>query len=141
MEEELESQIKIKPELSSLEERMLILKTYMKRKKPRFMRMDEWRFKRIGGSWRRPKGLDNKIRLERKGYPARVKIGYRTPKVVRRYHPSGFREVLVYNVKDLEKIDSRKEAIRIASTVGKKKRKEIIEEALKRNIKILNPQL
>jgi len=141
MSENVEELVKVKPKLTPLEKKMLIIRRRLKNKLPRFMRMDAWRFKRIGDSWRRPKGLDNKIRLQVKGYPPRVKIGYRGPKRVRGYHPSGFRDIIVYNVKDLDYIDPDREAIRIASTVGKRKRMEIIEEAKKRNIKILNPQL
>ncbi len=139
------SEIKVKlpnpkSELMSKLGRLMKLKRKMKQKKPEFMRMDEWRFIRIArkDSWRRPKGLDNKIRKEIKGYPPRVKVGYRTPKDVRGLHPSGFIEVLVYRPQDLESLDPSKHAIRIAHTVGKKKRIEIIKEAIKRGFKILN---
>jgi len=114
MSEAIEGSIKVKPKLTSLEKKMLIVRRQLKSKLPRFMRMDAWRFKRIGDSWRRPKGLDNKIRLQVKGYPPKVKVGYRGPKKVREYHPSGFREVIIYNVKDLDFIDPEREAIRIA---------------------------
>ena len=53
-------------------------------------------------------------------------------------HPSGYREVIVYNVQDLSKIDPNTQAARIAHTVGKRKRALIVAEAKKLNIKILN---
>ena len=63
------------------------------------------------------------------------------PKIVRSRHPSGFIEVLVHNVKELEGIDPKRYAIRIASTVGRRKRIEIIKMADKLGIKVLNRRL
>ncbi|RLE74567.1 MAG: 50S ribosomal protein L32e, partial [Thermoprotei archaeon] len=84
-------------------------------------------------------GLDNKIRLQLKGYPEKVKAGYRGPRKVRGLHPSGFREVIVHNVEELSGVDPEREAVRIASTVGRRKRMEIIEKAAELGIRVLNP--
>ena len=132
--------VKIKPKISRKIKKYLALREFLKSKKPNFIRMDSWAKPSLAdSSWRRPKGLDNKIRLERKGFPKKVKIGYRGPKIVRNLHPSGFKEVLVYNPSDLDKINPDIEAIRIASTVGKRKRSEILEKAKEIGIKVLNP--
>ncbi len=109
-----------------------------KRKIPEFKRPLSGIIKRIKESWRRPRGLHSKVRQKRKGKLKMPDIGYRQPKEIRGLHPSGYKEVLVKNLKDLEKVDAKKEAIRIASTVGKKKRLEIIKKAKELNIKILN---
>ena len=109
------------------------------RKKPEFGRHMSEAYVRLGESWRKPRGLHSKVRIGAKGKPKRPKIGWGAPKSLRYLHPSGYKEVLIRNLKDLEKINSEKEAIRIASTVGERKRKIIIEEAKKRNIWILNP--
>jgi large subunit ribosomal protein L32e len=50
-------------------------------------------------------------------------------------------EVLIHNFKELEKINPEKEAVKIASTVGKKKRQEIVKKAEELKVKVLNPQL
>jgi len=128
-----------KPKLSHIENRLMRLKQIIKRKKPEFIRMDAWRFKRLGDKWRKPRGLDNKIRLEKKGYPAKVKIGYRTPKLVRGRHPSGFQEIIVHNVYELAGLDPQKHAVRIAASVSFKKRLEIVKEAQRLGIRVLNP--
>ena len=142
MSEELSEVTKIKPHISDTIKKYLKLRELIKSKKPEFIRMDSWAKPKLRDSpWRRPKGLDNKIRLQRKGFPEKVKVGYRKPKIVRNLHPSGFIEVLVHNPKELDDIDPRKMAIRIASTVGKKKRMEIIEKAKKLGIRVLNPQV
>ena len=66
-------------------------------------------------------------------------VGYGAPRQLRFLHPSGFKEVLVSSLKDLEKVDPKTEAIKIAHTVGKKKRQEILKKAEELKIKVLNP--
>ena len=68
-----------------------------------------------------------------------VSTGYKGPKVARGLHPSGFREVLVHNVKEVAAVDPNVQAARIAHTVGKKKRALMIAEAKKKKLLILNP--
>lgn len=107
-------------------------------KKPRFIRQQFWQFKKLKDKWRRPRGRHSKQRRHYKYRPPVPRIGYGSPKKVRYLHPSGFKEKMVYNVKDLEGIDASKEAIRIAHTVGKKKRMEIIAKADEMGIRVLN---
>lgn len=109
-------------------------------KRPRFIRTDSWFIKRLNkGKWRAPKGQDNKIRLQKKGFPKKVKIGYRGVKLARGLHPSGYEEVLIYRKEDLYNLDPRRHAIRIAGNVGRKKRTEIISEANRLGLYVLNP--
>ena len=109
-----------------------------KNKKPKFVRAESWRFARFSLSWRKPRGLDNKIRRKIKGWPPGPSTGYKGPKIARFLHPSGYREVIVHNVDDLTNIDVQTQAIRIGHTVGKRKRADIITKAKELNIKILN---
>jgi large subunit ribosomal protein L32e len=128
----------MKKPVSATAEKALELRERVKKKKPSFVRQESWRYKRLSESWRRPRGLDNKMRRKIKGWPPTVNVGYRGPKVARGLHPSGYKEVLAYNTKDLEEIDPKTQAIRIAHTVGKRKRAKILVEARKRKITILN---
>jgi large subunit ribosomal protein L32e len=127
--------IEKKPSLSQKE---LKLRARAKNKKPKFIRAESWKYDRFSVSWRRPRGLDNKIRRKIKGWPAGVSVGYKGPKIARGLHPSGYREVLVNNVQELSIVDPNTQAIRIAHTVGKRKRALVIAEAKKLNLKILN---
>jgi len=47
---------------------------------------------------------------------------------------------MVYNKNDLAKIDPGKDAVRIGRTVGRRKREEIMAEALRMKLKVLNPR-
>lgn len=118
--------------------RLLKVKELLKKKKPEFIRMNSWRLPRLGDGWRHPRTLDNKIKWEKKGFPARVKIGYRKPRLVRGLHPCGLVEVLVHNPRELENLNPEIHAIRIASTVGKRKEAEILKRAKELGLKVLN---
>jgi len=111
----------------------------IKNKKPKFRRQESWRYKRVKENWRKARGIDSKMRIKKKGWPQTPNIGYRGPKNARHLHPSGFVEVLVHNTDDLEKVDPKTQAIKIAHTVGAKKRVEISARAEERGLRILNP--
>jgi large subunit ribosomal protein L32e len=120
-------------------ERALALRQRHKSKKPKFRRQESWRYKRVSEVWRKPDGVDSKMRKKVKGWPKSAEIGYRGPRVARGLHPSGYEEVLVRTVDDLGKVDPKTQAIRIAHTVGMKKRAEISIRAGERGVRILNP--
>jgi len=119
--------------------RSLELRARLKAKKPKFRRQESWRYKRVSEVWRKPDGIDSKMRSKIKGWPKSAETGYRGPREARYVHPSGFREVLVRNVDDLADIDPQTQAVRIAHTVGLKKRAEISSRAGERSIYVLNP--
>lgn len=118
---------------------LLTLRKQIKARKPSFVREESWRYKRVRESWRKPRGIDSHMRKRKKGWPKLVKIGYRGPKAARYLHPSGYYDILVHNVAELGKLDHKKDAARIASSVGRKKRKEIVDKAKAMKIKVLNP--
>jgi large subunit ribosomal protein L32e len=117
----------------------LKLRLKIKRKKPAFIRKRGKIYKRLGLKWRAPRGIHSKLRMHKKEAGNLPRPGYGSPKSVRGLHPSGFEEFLVYNLKDLEKINPEKQACRISATVGKKKRLEIMKKAEELKIKVLNP--
>jgi large subunit ribosomal protein L32e len=106
---------------------------------PSFDRQDHHKKKRVDTSWRRPRGTHSKRRKGVEGKGASVEAGYRGPEAARGKHPSGFEEVHVENVDDLEGVDGDTEAVRIASSVGARKRERIEEVAEREAIRVLNP--
>jgi len=125
---------------NSVKERALALRRRLKSKKPRFRRQESWRYKRVSEVWRKPDGVDSKMRKKKKGWPKSVEVGYRGPKAARGLHPSGYAEVLIHTVDDVEKVNPKTQAIRIAHTVGARKRIEITARAREKDIHILNPR-
>lgn len=125
---------------NSVKARALALRKRLKSKKPRFRRQESWRYKRVSEVWRKPRGMDSKMRKKKKGWPKSVEIGYRGPKAARGLHPSGYIEVLIHTVDDVEKVNPKTQAIRIAHTVGARKRIEITARAGEMDIHVLNPR-
>jgi large subunit ribosomal protein L32e len=128
-------------EVALSEKRLLRVRKKIKGKKPTFVAYESWRHQRIKKRWRAPKGTDSIVRHKRKGVPKSPSIGYGAPKRIRGLHPSGFDEVLVYNVQDLDNVDPEKQAIRIASSVGRRKAVDIMDSAEKKTIWVLNPRV
>ncbi|WP_456366398.1 50S ribosomal protein L32e [Thermococcus sp.] len=120
--------------------RLMAIRAKIKRKKPRFLRQEWWRYPKFKNNptWRRPKGIDSKMRLKKKGKPRSPSIGWGSPRAVRGLHPSGYEEVLVHNVKEVEAIDPSRQAARIAGTVGRRKRELIVAKAKELGVKVLN---
>ncbi len=117
---------------------LLEVRRKIKERTPEFKRFESWRYVRIHEEWRKPKGVDNHMRLSARGWPHLVKIGYRVPKSVRYLHPSGYRDILVHNVAELEKLTPDRDAARIAATVGRRKKIEIVKRARELGIRMLN---
>ena len=117
------------------------LRRQMASKRPEFVRQESWRYKRVHEAWRKPKGIDSKMRLRVKGWPKVVNVGYRGPAKVRGLHPSGYRDVLIHNLRELESLDPKTDAARIASSVGVKKRIELVKRAKELGIHVLNPSV
>jgi len=132
--------VKVKRKLEGEEKRLFKIAYRMKKKKPKFLRQQYGMLKRLDNVWRKPKGIDSKLRVGKRGQGHRVKIGYKKPEAIRGIHPSGYWPVMVNNINDLEKIDNTKQAAIIASCIGRKKRNEIIKKANELKIVILNPR-
>jgi large subunit ribosomal protein L32e len=53
-------------------------------------------------NWRRPKGIDSRVRRKFKGCTLMPNIGYGSDKKTRHYLPNGFKKFVVHNVGELE---------------------------------------
>lgn len=121
-------------------DKLLKLRRSIAEHRPEFVRPESWRYDRLHPEWRKPKGLDNKVRKSIKGWPRRVKVGYRGPAGVRGFHSSGHTEVLVHNTEELSRVIPGKDVVRIGGGVGARKRAAIMKRANELGLRVLNPQ-
>jgi large subunit ribosomal protein L32e len=139
IEEEEGYKVKLKPKLSKETLKALKIRAGISARRPEFLRQEWHKRPRLQNvKWRKPQGDQSKMR-QHYGYRMNiVSIGFGGPRAARYLHPSGFREVMVHNVKDLAKIHPEVEAARVGHSVGYKKRLEIEEKADELKIRILN---
>jgi len=131
--------VKQKPVLDEEMKDALALRAAQKKKTPSFRRTEWFRYKRLSRSgWRAPHGMDNKQRRNYKYRGSLVRIGHGKVAAARFLHPSGFKEIMVHNVGDLEAIDPETEAARVGGTVGGRKRETIYARADELGIRVLN---
>merc|ERR1711915_293928 len=110
-------------------------------KTKKFIRHQSDRYVKLRPNWRKPKGIDNRVRRKFKGQFLMPSIGYGTNKKTRHICPDGFKKFLVHNVKELEilMMQNRIFSAEIAHSVSSKKRKDIVERAQQLAIKVTNP--
>jgi len=121
-----------------INEEIIAARKKVAERRPKFIRQESWRYDRLAENWRKPKGKDNKMRKQKSGMPAIVKVGYRGPRVARGLHPSGYTDNIVHNMAELTRLDPKRDAARLGHTVGKRKRIGIIAKANELGIKVLN---
>lgn len=119
--------------------RLFNVRKVQKGKKPQFKRTCSHKFKRLDTNWRRPRGSQGKQRRKYAAKGALAQVGYGSPAAVKGLHPSGYSDVLISSLAELELVDPSFEAIRIAAKIGAKKKALIIAKAEEFGIKILNP--
>merc|ERR1711881_419240 len=103
----------------------------VKKRMKKFPRFQADRFKRMNQAWRKPRGIDCRVRRKFKGSTLLPSIGYGSNKKTRFRLKNGFYKFLVQSPADLEMLlmHNEKYAVEIAHNVGAKKRKEIVERA------------
>jgi ribosomal protein L32E len=112
-----------------------------KRKVPLFLRKDWHKKIKLGKGvkknqkWRGAKGIQNKIRLGRRGHSTRPKIGYSQPTEIRG-KIKGQDFTRVENLREMESL-KKGDAIMVAK-IGKKKKDLILKEAEKKGFLVLN---
>src|SRR3989338_6351974 len=117
----------------------MIMVSTKKKNKPKFNVMNYGFMKSVKARWRRPRGTDNKKRIRKAFTGAAPRIGYRNPIAMRGLHPLGKQELLVNNVAELS--NAKEKLVRIASSVGGKKRAQIISKAKEMGLIVLNAPL
>jgi len=110
--------------------------------KRKFLRVETQYFSRIGKgrkkiqTWRRPRGKQNKIRLNRFSYPVQPGIGFGTPRS-ESGKVKGLYPMLITTQSDVEKLTKENIAI-ISRKIGAKKKIQIIKQITDKGFKIQN---
>lgn len=117
---------------------LIAQRAQIKRRKPDFKQEGFNSVKRIRNNdrWRRPTGAQSKMRQCKKGGPSKRKSGYSSPKEVRGMLKNGLMPVVIKNADELKAIDAKKECAIIASSVGSKKRIQIVRAAIEQRISL-----
>ena len=116
-------------------------KSIVKKRTKNFARHQADRFERINkGSWRKPKGIDGRVRRRFKGAIPMPSIGHGSDKKTRNLMPNGFQKCLVNNVGELEMLlmHNRKYCAEIATACSRRTRAAIIERAEQLAIRVTN---
>uniref|UniRef100_A0A6U0EGG2 60S ribosomal protein L32 n=1 Tax=Helicotheca tamesis TaxID=374047 RepID=A0A6U0EGG2_9STRA len=116
-------------------------KTIVKKRTKKFARHQSDQFIRIrDSSWRKPKGIDGRVRRRFKGALPMPSVGYGSDKKTRNIHPHGFKTVVVSNVSELEMLmmHNRTYAATIAHSVSSRVRRQIVERAEQLSVKVTN---
>ncbi|KAK8654102.1 hypothetical protein V6N13_128079 [Hibiscus sabdariffa] len=118
----------------------LLSKKIVKKRVKKFKRPQSDRKISVKENWRRPKGIDSRVRRKFKGCTLMPNIGYGSDKKTRHYLPNGFKKFVVHNVQELELLmmHNRTYCAEIAHDVSTKKRKEIVERAAQLDVVVTN---
>jgi large subunit ribosomal protein L32e len=130
-----------RPTLAPEAARLLKIRGETSDRRAKFTRQASYRYWRIGrdGAWRRPRGQQSKQRRHYQYRSTIVSIGFRGPAAARGLTPTGFRPILVHNLKELDAVAPQTEAAVIARGVGTRRRLVLEEPARLRGVHVLNP--
>lgn len=119
----------------------LVRNKIVKKRTKKFIRHQSDRYVKVSQNWRKPKGIDNRVRRRFKGQYKMPNIGYGSAKKTKHVCPDGFKKFLVHNVRELEVLmmQNRVFSAEIAHNVSSRKRKEVVERAQQLAIKVTNP--
>ncbi len=128
-----------KPVLDEATKAALDMRSAQSKKQPAFRRQEWFRYRRLSKTgYRKPKGKDSKMRQNRKYRSPMARIGYGKIAAARGLHPSGFEEVMVHAADQLDGLDPERQAVRIGSSVGNRKRSRIHDRADDLGLRVLN---
>ena len=128
-----------KPVLDDSTKSALKMRSEQSKKQPKFRRQEWFRYRRLSKTgYRKPRGDDSSMRKNRKYRSPMARVGYGKVAAARGLHPSGFEEVLVHKADHLDGLDPERQAVRIGSSVGNRKRSRIHERADELGLRVLN---
>ncbi|XP_064338321.1 large ribosomal subunit protein eL32-like [Camelus dromedarius] len=121
--------------------RPLVKPKTVKKRTKKFIRHQSDQYVKIKRNWRKPRGIDNRVRRRFKGQILMPRIGYGSNKKTQHMLPSGFRKFLVHSVKELEVLltYNKSYSAEIAHNVSSKNCKAFVERAAQLAIRVTCP--
>lgn len=115
-------------------------RTRVKKAPTQFARFQSELFHRVRASWRKPRGIDNRVRRRFRGNKLMPSIGYGSAKKTRHVEESGFRRFLVRSPHELEVLmmNNRKYAAELASSLSIRQRKALVRRAAALGVRVTN---
>lgn len=119
-------------------QRLLKLRNVAKARKPNFkIQNSNDPKKRFAGRWKRPKGLQSKMRERRKGNPKYIEPGYGSPSAVKGATADGLFPVVVSSVADLSKVKEGFGAV-VSAGLGMRKKAMLVRAAVEKKLRLIN---
>ena len=95
---------------------------------------------KLKSSWRRPHGIDCRVRRQYKSNKPLVKVGYKNSLKTRHTLPNGFRKFLIRSPQDIEMLlmNNRVYCGELAANLCANTKKQIVKRAAELNVKLTN---
>merc|ERR1711881_64226 len=106
----------------------------------KFKRFQSDRFNRVSESWRKPRGIDGRVRRKFKGTMLMPNVGYGSNKKTRHMAPNGFYNFLVRTPSDVEMLlmHNQKYSVTLAHNLSAKTRRAVIERCDQMGLNVTN---
>lgn len=119
-------------------EQALKIRKQLKSRKPNFVREDHQKRACIPLPWRKPRGLHSKMRHRFAGHMALVDPGYGSPREAYGLHPSGYEQILIHTLNELQKLNTKTQGAILGSTIGLPRKIALLTKAKELGVKVLN---
>lgn len=106
---------------------LLEIRNKVKNRKPKYLRQDAHKLKKLKKKWIRPKGIHSKMRRMLRSYRKNPEIGYGSPRKIKNFTKEGLMPVLINSAKDTEDL-GKDVSIIVSGSIGLKKRLEIAKK-------------
>ena len=118
----------------------IVRKKIVKKRVNKFVRFESEDFGKLKSNWRRPRGIDNRVRRRFRGNKQMPHSGYGADKKTRFVLPSGFKKFVVCNLSDLEILltNNRVYCGELAHNLSARKKAILVKRAAELNVRLTN---
>ena len=115
-------------------------KRILKKRTKKFVRFESDDYGKLEPSWRKPHGIDNRMRRRFRGTAPMPQVGYGSDAKTRHLLKSGFRKLLISSPKDVELLlmNNRTFCGELAANLSARKRLQIVKRAAELNVRLTN---